>query len=58
MSHYELYNLADDLGEQNDLSQSNPEKLKSMVQKLVKMLEEDNAVYPVKDGQELRPIIP
>jgi len=57
-SHYELYNLADDLGEQNDLSQTNPEKLKSMVQKLAKELEEDNAVYPVKDGNVLRPIIP
>lgn len=57
-SHYELYNLADDLGEQNDLSKTNPEKLSVMVKKLSKMLEENNALYPVKDGKELRPIIP
>ncbi|MDP6524799.1 MAG: sulfatase-like hydrolase/transferase [Kiritimatiellia bacterium] len=58
MSHYELYNLADDLAEQNDLSKTNPEKLSTMVQKLAKELEDDNALYPVLDGKELRPIIP
>ena len=57
-SHYELYKLSDDPAEQNDLSKTHPEKLSSMVQKLSKMLEDDNAVYPVKDGKELKPIIP
>jgi hypothetical protein len=36
----------------------NPRKLRSMMQGMVKELESMDAVYPVKDGQELKPIIP
>ncbi len=48
----ELYNLKDDLGEINDLSQSNPEKVKELEAKLMAYLESVRAeiLYPPKDS--------
>jgi hypothetical protein len=36
----------------------NPEKLKSMMQGMVKKLESMDALYPLKDGLTLKPTIP
>jgi len=57
-SHYALFNLKDDMAESNDLSGEYPEKLSAMVQKMNQELTADKALYPVKDGEELKPIIP
>ncbi len=53
--HYQLYNLAADPYEQNDLSESQPEKLKAMLAEMNRQLESMGAVYPEKDGKLLRP---
>ena len=42
----ELYNLKDDIGEVNDLSKSNPEETKQLVNMLHKWQEETNAKMP------------
>uniref|UniRef100_UPI0040471F8D sulfatase n=1 Tax=Mariniflexile sp. TaxID=1979402 RepID=UPI0040471F8D len=47
----ELYNLANDPYEQNNLASSNPEKTKQLNKKLMDWLKEVNAKYPVKDGK-------
>ena len=43
---YELYNLADDLGEENDLAGSNAEKLDEMRAKMNALLSEMGAKFP------------
>jgi|LWDU01.1.fsa_nt_gi arylsulfatase A-like enzyme len=53
-----LYNLAKDPSESHNLAAENHEKLRSMMQGMVRKLESMNAVYPVKDGQRLEPVIP
>jgi len=55
---YALYDLANDPSESNNLAAKNPEKLRSMMLGMVRELESRNAVYPVKDGQTLAPVIP
>jgi len=50
--------LVDDMAESNDLSGEYPEKLSAMVHKMNQELTADKALYPVKDGEELKPIIP
>jgi arylsulfatase A-like enzyme len=58
-SHYELFNLQEDVAESKNLASSNPEKLHAMVQAMRVQLEREGALYPVdKDGNELRPIVP
>ena len=50
--HYdevELYNLADDPGERNDLSKSNPAKLKELSEKLAAWQKEMKAKMPVRN---------
>ncbi|WP_235034209.1 sulfatase [Roseiconus lacunae] len=55
-SHYQLFNLADDPFEQNDLSESHPEVLAKMITEMADQLENHNAVYPVDDnGNMLKP---
>lgn len=44
---YELFNLATDLHEANDLSASEPDRLMRMARDLVELLEERGAPYPV-----------
>ncbi|MFT7029306.1 MAG: arylsulfatase A-like enzyme [Marinoscillum sp.] len=46
-----LYDLSNDLGEQNDLSIENPERLASLSQKLFEYLNSVNAKYPDKDPE-------
>jgi arylsulfatase A-like enzyme len=57
-SHYQLYNLADDPFEQNDLTKSEPERLKEMMKGLIAALEEHNALLPVEGGSEVKPVQP
>ncbi len=49
----ELYNLKDDLGELNDLSKTQPEKLKELDTRLMAYLEKVHAeiLYPPKNGK-------
>ena len=53
-----LYDLANDPSESNNLAAENPEQLRSMMQGMFRELESMDAVYPVKDGQPLEPVIP
>ncbi|MGB0583343.1 MAG: sulfatase/phosphatase domain-containing protein, partial [Limisphaerales bacterium] len=55
---YSLYNLAIDPSESNNLSSTHPKKLRTMLQGMIIELESRDAVYPIKDGQSLEPIIP
>ena len=60
-SHYQLYNLAEDPFESNNLATSRPDQLRLMIQGLAAALEQHNAVYPVdkEDGSTpLKPKLP
>ncbi len=60
-SHYQLYNLADDPFESNNLANSKPDRLRMMMKELIASMEQHNALYPVdkKDGTTpLKPILP
>lgn len=57
-SHYQLFNLADDPFEQHNLAASRPAELRRLMQGLIATLENQHAVYPVKDGTEQRPKLP
>lgn len=60
-SHYQLYNLANDPFEQNNLAAAHPKELKRMMQELAAGLEEHHARYPIAKGDEstrLKPVIP
>jgi arylsulfatase A-like enzyme len=58
VNRYGLYDLTSDPSESHNLATESPEQLRSMMQSMVGELESMNAVYPVKDGQKLTPIIP
>jgi arylsulfatase A-like enzyme len=55
---YSLYNLASDPSESQNLAAKNSKQLRSMMLGMVRELKSMTAVYPVKDGQELEPIVP
>ncbi len=57
-SRYALYDLAKDPSESRNLAAENPEKLRSMMQGMVRELKSMDAVYPVKDGRQLAPASP
>jgi arylsulfatase A-like enzyme len=58
-SHYQLFNLAADPFEQNDLAAKEPVKLRSMMQSLIAELEKARALYPEdKSGQPQKPVLP
>ena len=55
---YKLYNLSEDPYEENDVSATNPSRLKKLFKQMVRRLELENALYPVdKDGVELKPFL-
>lgn len=57
--HYQLFNLADDPFEQNDLAKTNPEQLRRMMKGLIGQLEDHKAVYPIDEaGNPLKPTLP
>ena len=55
---YSLYDLSSDPSESQNLAAEHPEKLKAMMQGMVRELESVDAVYPVKDGRQLSLVIP
>lgn len=59
-SHYQLYNLAEDPFEQNNLAQTEPKKLKRLMRALIASMEQHDAQYPVdKAGSKpLKPQMP
>ncbi len=59
-SHYQLFHLAEDPSEQQDLAAARPQELRRLVQGLIAALEKSGAVYPVdQDGiTPLKPKLP
>lgn len=57
-SHYQLYNLAKDPFEQHNLAESNPQKLKQMMQSLIDSLQSHQAQYPVEAAGSSKPVKP
>jgi arylsulfatase A-like enzyme len=51
-SHYQLFNLATDPFEQENLAKSQPSELKRMMQGMVEALEQHDAVYPLDERNE------
>lgn len=56
--HYELFNLKQDPFERNNVADKNPERLRTMAAEMLKDMEAKGALYPVKDGKEMKPIMP
>jgi len=54
---YALYDLVNDPGESKNLAAEQPGKLRTMMLSIVRELESRDAVYPVKDGKTLKPVI-
>ena len=57
-SHYELFNLKKDPYEAKDMAKKNTKQLKKMMKLLVDELEDCNALYPEKEGEKLKIIVP
>ena len=58
-AHYQLFNLAKDPYEQNDLANNNPEQLTRMMRGLIQTLEDQGALHPIdEDGKPLKPQLP
>lgn len=57
-SHYQMYNLAQDPFEQNNLATREPAQLRRLMQGLIAGLEKQKAVYPVEDGKVMKPLLP
>jgi arylsulfatase A-like enzyme len=57
-SHYQLYNLADDPFEQNDLAPTEPQRLRSMMQGLTAAMQQHEALYPVREPESSTPLKP
>jgi len=57
--HYQLFNLAEDPFEQNNVADSKPDVLRKMMRGMIAGLEAQQAVYPVdKAGKPLKPQLP
>ena len=58
-ARYELFNLAADPYEKQNLASTQPDVLRRMTKAMAAALESEQAVYPVDDdGNELRPVLP
>jgi hypothetical protein len=55
---YALYDLTSAPSESQNLAAEKPEKLRNMMQGMVRELESMDAVYPVIDGRRLEPVMP
>jgi arylsulfatase A-like enzyme len=55
---YALYDLAGDPSESRDLAAEKPERLRSLMQNMVRELEAMDALYPIRDGKTFKPAIP
>lgn len=49
--HYELYNVAEDIGEQHDMASAMPERVEAMKSRLWAWLEATDAKFPTPDPQ-------
>ncbi len=54
-SHYQLYNLASDPFEQQNLAEARPEQLDAMMQGLIASMQHHNALYPVEEADGVTP---
>jgi arylsulfatase A-like enzyme len=57
-SHYQLYNLAEDPFESNNLADSKPDQLRLMMQGLIASLKKHHALYPVNKKDSTTPLKP
>jgi arylsulfatase A-like enzyme len=57
-SHYQLYNLANDPFESNNVAGSQPGQLRVMMRRLVECLEGHHALYPVDKADGVTPLKP
>lgn len=57
-SHYQLYNLRDDPFEQKNLADSEPERLKEMMEGLIAAMQSHDAQYPVDKTDDRMPVEP
>ena len=57
-SHYQLFNLADDPFESNNLATSQPDELRRMMEGLIASLEKHEALYPVDKQDRKTPLKP
>ena len=57
-NRYLLFNLARDPSESHNLAKENPEQLKRIILGMIRELESMNPLYPVKDGNVLKPMMP
>ncbi|MBN1852270.1 MAG: sulfatase-like hydrolase/transferase, partial [Pirellulales bacterium] len=57
-SHYQLYNLAEDPFESNNLAPSHPDELRRMMAGLIANLKKQNALYPVSEANGSTPLEP
>ena len=60
-SHYQLYNLANDPFESNNLATADPDRLRLMMQGLIASMKQHKALYPVdqeEGGKPLEPKLP
>lgn len=55
---YELFNLKADPFESNNVAETNPEQLKTMMLILADELKSKNALYPEKDEESIVPVLP
>jgi arylsulfatase A-like enzyme len=56
-NRYGLYDLARDPSESQNLAAENPEQLGSMMRGMIRELDSMEAVYPLKLGRPLRPVL-
>lgn len=54
-ARHELFNLARDPFEKNNLADAQPEQLKTMMRAMIDDMTDKGAQYPVRDGQQLKP---
>ena len=55
---YELYNLRKDPSESDNQAAVQPERLARMTRVMTRQLDAMEALYPVVDGVEQRPVVP
>tara|TARA_B100001059_G_C17472907_1_gene397916 strand:+ start:208 stop:375 length:168 start_codon:yes stop_codon:yes gene_type:complete len=53
-----LFNLKNDISESSNLAGKHPDKLRKMIMGMVDELTKMKAMYPVKEGKVLKPVIP